>query len=256
LAGPRLHDKAALITGGGSGIGRASAILFAREGARVMVAGFQEETLRETVDTIATEGNAAAYVVGDVRSAIDAERIVAATIERWGRIDVLFNNAGIEFVGEIHETPEERWDQVLDTNLKGIYLVSKAAIPHLIRQGGGAIVNTASQLGLVAAPSFAAYSASKGGAVNLTRAMALDLAKYNIRVNALCPGAVETPLLLRQFAGRSGPQGTLEDLANLHALKRLAQPIEIAYPALFLASDESSFMTGSTLVVDGGYTAW
>jgi NAD(P)-dependent dehydrogenase (short-subunit alcohol dehydrogenase family) len=156
----------------------------------------------------------------------------------------------------MQDLPEDRWDLVVDTNLKGIYQLSRAAIPRMIRQGGGTIINTASQLGWVGVPNFSAYCASKGGVVNLTRAMALELAVHKIRVNALCPGAVETPLLLRQFeGGRSGPQGSLQALAGLHALKRIAQPIELAYPALFLASDESSFMTGASLVVDGGYIA-
>jgi NAD(P)-dependent dehydrogenase (short-subunit alcohol dehydrogenase family) len=244
-----------LVTGGGSGIGQASCRLFAQEGARVMVGGLPENALREVAEAIRADGHAADHVAGDVRVAADAERMVAATVDRFGQIDVLFNNAGIEFVAPIQETPEDKWDMVLDTNLKAIYLLSRAAVPHMIRQGGGAIINTASQLGFVAAPNFSAYCASKGGVINLTRAMALDLARHNIRVNALCPGAVETPLLLRQFANRSGPQGTLEDLANMHAMKRIGQPIELAYPALFLASDESSFMTGAALVVDGGYIA-
>jgi NAD(P)-dependent dehydrogenase (short-subunit alcohol dehydrogenase family) len=246
----------ALITGGASGIGRASAILFAREGGRVIVADRDADAAHEVLQTIQQEGGEAACSEGDVRKTTDAERMVAETVARFGRIDILFNNAGIELVAPIQETTDEGWDVVLDTNLKAIYRLSKLAVPHMIRQGGGVIINTASQLGLVAAPDFAAYCASKGGAINLTRAMALDLAKHHIRVNALCPGAVETPLLLRQFENQGGPQGTLDDLAGMHALKRLAQPIELAYPALFLASDESSFMTGAALVVDGGYTAW
>ena len=192
---------------------------------------------------------------GDVRSLADAERVVGVAVAEFGGLDVLFNNAGVEFVGSIEEMPEDRWDFVVDTNLKGIYVMSKAAIPHLKQRGGGSIVNTASQLGWVAAPNFSAYCASKGGVLNMTRAMALELAPFGIRVNALCPGAVDTPMVAREFATGAGPQGTLQMLADLHALKRIAQPVELAYPALFLACDESSFMTGASLVVDGGYTA-
>jgi NAD(P)-dependent dehydrogenase (short-subunit alcohol dehydrogenase family) len=251
----RIAGKVALITGGGTGIGRATALLFAREGSKVMVAGNYPGTVADVVGMIENEGNTAVGSIGDVREAADAERMVEETVARFGRIDILFNNAGIEYVAPIHETPEDKWDLVVDTNLKSIYQVSKFAIPHMIKQNAGIIINTASQLGLVATFDLSAYCASKGGAINLTRAMALDLAKYNIRVNALCPGAVETPMLLRQFEGHAGPQGTLQDLAGMHAMKRIGQPIELAYPALFLASEESSFMTGSALVVDGGYIA-
>lgn len=252
----RLADRVALVTGGGSGIGRASCQLFSAAGARVVVADLSDASLAETLRLIESEGGTAVGAVGDVRLAADAERMVAFAEQHFGRLDILFNNAGVEFVSAIHDLPEDKWDLVLDTNLKGIYQVSRAAVPRMIRQGGGIIINTASQLGWVGVPNFSAYCASKGGVVNLTRAMALELAPHDIRVNALCPGAVETPLLQRQFeGGRSGPQGTLQALADLHALKRIAQPMELAYPALFLASDESSFMTGASLVVDGGYIA-
>jgi NAD(P)-dependent dehydrogenase (short-subunit alcohol dehydrogenase family) len=252
----RLAGNVALVTGGASGIGRASAILFAHEGARIVVADLPGSPIDDTLSAIREAGGQAVAAAGDVRRAEDAERMVATAVAQFGRIDVLFNNAGIEFVASVEDMPEDKWDLVVDTNLKGIYLMSKAAIPRMIQQGGGKIINTASQLGWVGAPRFSAYCASKGGVLNLTRAMALELAPHNIRVNALCPGAVETPLLLRQFGGgRSGPQGTLQMLADLHALKRIAQPVELAYPALFLACDESSFMTGASLVVDGGYIA-
>ena len=250
----RLDGKVALITGGGSGIGRASALLFAREGARVVVAGWVADEVEEVVAQIEQAGGTAISVVGDVGLRVHAERMVEATQEEYGRIDVLLNSAGQELVASVPDTPEEAWDRILDTNLKGVYLVCHAAIPAMIASGGS-IVNVASQLALVAAPSFAAYSASKGGVLNLTRAMALDHARDNIRVNALCPGAVDTPLLRRQFEGQRGPQGTLDDLAAMHPLGRLGRPEELAAAALFLASDESSFMTGAPLIVDGGYTA-
>jgi NAD(P)-dependent dehydrogenase (short-subunit alcohol dehydrogenase family) len=252
----RLAGKVALVTGGASGIGRASCVLFASEGAAVIVADLPGAPIADTLAAIRQAGGRAIAAEGDVRSATDTQRMLATAVAEFGGIDVLFNNAGVEFVSSVEDLPEDKWDLVVDTNLKGIYLMSKAAIPHLIRRGGGSIVNTASQLGWVGVPRFSAYCASKGGVVNLTRAMALELAPHRIRVNALCPGAVETPLLLRQFeGGRSGPQGSLQSLADLHAMKRIAQPVELAYPALFLACDESSFMTGASLVVDGGYIA-
>jgi NAD(P)-dependent dehydrogenase (short-subunit alcohol dehydrogenase family) len=252
----RLAGKVALVTGGASGIGRASCVLFASEGAAVIVADLPGAPIDDTLAAIRQAGGRAIAAEGDVRSATDTQRMLATAVAEFGGIDVLFNNAGVEFVSSVEDLPEDKWDLVVDTNLKGIYLMSKAAIPHLIRRGGGSIVNTASQLGWVGVPRFSAYCASKGGVVNLTRAMALELAPHRIRVNALCPGAVETPLLLRQFeGGRSGPQGSLQSLADLHAMKRIAQPVELAYPALFLACDESSFMTGASLVVDGGYIA-
>jgi NAD(P)-dependent dehydrogenase (short-subunit alcohol dehydrogenase family) len=250
-----LDGKVALVTGGASGIGRASCVLFASEGARVVVADLPGAPADQTLELIRQAGGRAVAATGDVRSVTDAERVVEVAVAEFGGLDVLFNNAGVEYMGSVEEMPEDKWDLVVDTNLKGIYVMSKAAIPHLKRRGRGSIVNTASQLGWVAAANFSAYCASKGGVLNMTRAMALELAPFGIRVNALCPGAVDTPMVAREFASGAGPQGTLQMLADLHALKRIAQPVELAYPALFLACDESSFMTGASLVVDGGYIA-
>ena len=247
--------KVALVTGGGSGIGRASCECFAREGARVAVADWRRDAAEEVVEEVRAAGGVAIATGGDVAIAADAERMVADTVEAFGRLDVLMANAGQELVADVLETDEAHWDRVLGTNLKGCFLCAKAALPHLLRAGGGSIILTASQLAFVGAERFAAYAASKGGALNLARAMALDYAPHGVRVNALCPGAVETPLLLRQFAGQDGPQGSLADLVALHPLGRLARPEEIANAALFLAGDESSFVTGSALVVDGGYLA-
>lgn len=252
----RLADKVAFITGGGSGIGRASAELFAREGATIAVADRDAAAAEAVAQAIGAAGGRALALVGDVGRAPDVERMVQEAVAAFGRIDVLLSCAGQELVAGVLETPEEAWDRVLDTNLKGIYLVARAVLPQMLRQGGGSIVNVASQLALVGAERFAAYTASKGGVLSLTRSMALDHARQGIRVNALCPGAVDTPLLRRQFEQGAGPQGTLEDLARLHPVGRLGRPEEIAAAALFLASDEASFMTGAALVVDGGYTAW
>jgi NAD(P)-dependent dehydrogenase (short-subunit alcohol dehydrogenase family) len=254
--GRRLAGKVALVTGGGTGIGLATAEEFARQGASVVVAGRRPEPLEHAVEAIRASGGVAEAAPGDVGRADDAARLVAETVAAYGRIDVLVNNAGQELVANLLDTSDDWWDRVMDTNLKSVYLLSREALPHMIEDGGGSIVNVASQLALVGAQNFAAYTASKGGVLNLTRSMALDHALQNVRVNALCPGAIDTPLLRRQFEDQEGPQGTLEDLANLHPMKRLGRPEEIAHAAVFLASDESSFMTGAALVVDGGYIAW
>jgi NAD(P)-dependent dehydrogenase (short-subunit alcohol dehydrogenase family) len=251
----RLAGKAALVTGGGSGIGRAICERFAREGARVAVADWRREAAEETVARILGEGDHAIATSGDVAVPADAERMVAETVDAFGQLDVLAANAGQELVATAVETTPEQWQRVLGTNLTGCFLLARAAIPALRRAGGGSIVLTASQLAFVGAERFVAYAASKGGVLNLARALALDHSRDGIRVNALCPGAVETPLLLRQFEGQDGPRGTLADLAALHPLGRLGRPEEIAAAALFLASDEASFVTGSALVVDGGYLA-
>ena len=251
----RLEGKVALVTGGGSGIGRAICERFAREGARVAVADWRREAAEETVARIVAERGTALATNGDVASPDDAERMVAETVGAYGKLDVLVANAGQALVATAVETTPEQWERTIGTNLTGCFLLARAAIPRLVAAGGGSIVLTASQLAFVGAERFAAYAASKGGVLNLVRALALDHARDSIRINALCPGAVETPLLLDQFAGQDGPQGSLDDLVALHPLGRLGQPEEIAAAALFLASDEASFVTGSALVVDGGYLA-
>jgi 2-keto-3-deoxy-L-fuconate dehydrogenase len=255
MASRRLDGKVALVTGGGSGIGRAICERFAHEGARVAVADWRADSAWETVGRIVAASGQALGLSGDVAEPETAERLVSDTVRAFGKLDILIASAGQELVATAPETTPDQWQRILGTNLTGCFLVARAAIPALQAAGGGSIVLVASQLALVAAQRFAAYAASKGGVLNLARALALDHARDGIRVNALCPGAVETPLLLRQFEGQDGPQGTLADLAALHPLGRLGQPAEIAAAALFLASDEASFVTGSALVVDGGYLA-
>jgi NAD(P)-dependent dehydrogenase (short-subunit alcohol dehydrogenase family) len=253
----RLQDKVALITGGGSGIGRACASLFAREGARVVVADQDEAYLGEATRQLESESADFTVVVGDVSAASDVERMVEATVQAYGRLDVLVNSAGITS-RQLPDTAsaEEVWDRVVDVNLKGTYLACWYAVPEMRRSGGGSIVNLASIMGLVGYPvgrggGFNPYPASKGGVLQLTRNLAIDGAADGIRVNCICPGYVEsnlTRVLTEDAAMRQGIEAR-------HPMGRLARPEEIANAALFLASDESSFVTGAPLIVDGGYTA-
>ena len=252
----QLQDKVAIVTGANSGIGEAIAMLFAQEGAKVVVCARRPDAGQATVDKIKAEGNEAILSVCDVAKKDDIYATVDLAVKTWGKVDVAVNNAGMALVKNVLETSDDEWDQVMNTNVKSIFHMAKAVIPHMTKQGGGSIINVASQLAMVAAPNFAVYTAGKGAILNFTRALALDHAKDGIRVNCLCPGAVATPLLLNQFKGQDGPQGGLQDLINMHPIGRLGRPEEQATAALFLASDMSSFMTGAPLVIDGGYIAW
>jgi len=251
----RLANKVAIVTGSGSGIGRASALLFAKEGAKVSVADMDEKGGRETVESIKSNGGEAIFVRTDVSKAADAENMVKETVSKFGKLDILFNNAGINPLGTVVDTSEAVWDAVIDVNLKGIFLCSKYAIPEMIRHGGGAIVNTASINAVAALPNEVAYHASKGGVAALTRAMAIDHIAQSVRVNCICPGVTATPLVVKYVRESKNPQETEKLLLREQPINRFAKPEEIAQAALFLASDEASFVTGTTLFVDGGYTA-
>lgn len=247
----RLKDKVAIITGAASGIGKATAKLFAEHGAKVVVADIDSEGSEQTVTEIHDEGNVAIFINTDVTIKRDTQNLVTQTVETFGKLDILFNNAGIAMRLPVAELPEEDWYRCLDVNLNGVFLCAKAAIPAMKKNGNGVIINMSSIYGIVGADVRAAYVASKGAVTNLTRGMALDYAQDNIRVNCICPGFVETPLV-------SGVVRTPEEyqkLADKHPMRRLGQPIEIAYGALYLASDESGFVTGIALPIDGGYTA-
>lgn len=247
----RLKGKVAIVTGGGSGIGEATALTFAKEGARITVADVADSAGNNTVEQIRASGGDGIYVHADVTSASEIQGVVRETIGNYGKLDVLFNNAGIAMRLGVAELPEEDWDRCIAINLKGAYLGSKYAIPAMIANGGGSIINTASIYGIVGGLNRAAYVASKGGIVNLTRGMALDYANNNIRVNCICPGFTDTPLI-KNFVETPTKYKALVDQ---HPMGRLAKPLDVAYGALYLASDESAFVTGIALPIDGGYTA-
>jgi NAD(P)-dependent dehydrogenase (short-subunit alcohol dehydrogenase family) len=250
----RLEDKVALITGAGSGIGREAALLFAREGASVVVAEVADDAGRKTAADIEEAGGRAHFVHADVSRSDDVRAMVEEAEKTYGRLNVLFNNAGVfpDADGSVLDTDEDTWDFVLRVNLKGIFLGCKYGIPALLRAGGGSIVNTASFVALMgAATPQIAYTASKGGVLALTREVAIEFARKGIRVNALCPGPVDTPLLQELFRD---PERRARRLVHI-PMGRLARADEVAKAALFLASDESSYINGAAFTVDGGITA-
>jgi NAD(P)-dependent dehydrogenase (short-subunit alcohol dehydrogenase family) len=250
----RLQDKVAVITGAGSGIGREAALLFAREGASVVVADVNETGGRAVVGEIESTGGRALFQDVDVSQAGSVAEMVRAAEETFGRVDVLYNNAGIfpDEDSSVLDTSEEVWDRVMEVNLKGVFLCCKHGIPALLRAGGGSIINVASFVALVgAAVPQIAYTASKGGVLSMTREIAVEFARRNIRANALCPGPVETPLMASLLADPARRQRRLVHIPP----GRFAQASEIARAALFLASDESSYVNGATFVADGGITA-
>jgi NAD(P)-dependent dehydrogenase (short-subunit alcohol dehydrogenase family) len=250
----RLDGKVALITGAGSGMGRAAAELFASEGARVVVTDVVDDGGNATVAAIRAAGGDATYVRADVSKWRDCEAMVQCATDTYGALHVLYNNAGI-FPGDdggVLDTPETTWDSVMEINLKGVWLGCRAGIPAMIASGGGSIVNVASFVALMgAATAQIAYTASKGGVLSMTREMAVEYARQGIRANALCPGPIQTPLLEELL---SDPVRRARRLVHI-PMGRLGRAEELAQAALFLASDDSSFMTGASLVVDGGITA-
>jgi NAD(P)-dependent dehydrogenase (short-subunit alcohol dehydrogenase family) len=251
-----LKNRVALITGGSSGIGMAIAERFLREGAKVMITGRSKkrcDAIQKQLETIGAD--AVDSATGDVSKWDDVRGIVEKTVSRFGRIDILVNNAGIYLEKRIEETTEDEWDRVININLKGVFLCCKEVYPHFKKQGCGTIVNMSSDSGVSGNLDEAAYCASKGGVTNLTRAMALDYAKENIRVNAICPAVINTPMLQREVDIQEDKEAYLKEMDGMHPVGRIGRPEEVAFAVLMVASDEASFITGANISVDGGVTA-
>jgi NAD(P)-dependent dehydrogenase (short-subunit alcohol dehydrogenase family) len=252
----RLAGKVALITGGGTGIGRAIAVAFAREGASVAIAGRRLEKIKEVVSEIEKHGGTALALQCDVSQAKDADRAINETSKKFGKLNVLVNNAGTLSVSTVDTITEEDWDRVITVNLKGPFLMSRAALKEFRKNGGGTIVNIGSVLGLVAMKDRAAYCASKGGVTMLTKAMALDHAHENVRVNCICPSIVETELVKGLFDDSEQGKRLKQSRMGTIPLGRFGKPADVADLAVFLASEESSWLTGAAIPLDGGLTAF
>ena len=245
-----LAGKVALVTGGSSGIGRASALAFAKEGAQVVIADVATEGGEQTVSMVQDAGGQAIFVKTDVSQTRDVEVMVNAAVEAYGRLDCAFNNAGIDGrSGPVHQYPEELWDQVIATNLKGVWLCIKYEAPQMLKQGGGAIVNDSSVAGLVTGANISAYTASKHGLIGLTKAAAMDYAASGIRVNAVCPGVIRTPMVEGAIAEDPNREAVM---ISREPIGRLGTPEEVAEVVVWLCTDAASFVTGTAIPVDGG----
>ena len=252
----RLKNKVAIITGAGSGQGRAAALIFSTQGARIAVSDWKPELGEKTVTLVKKAGGEAIFIRTDVSESADVQNLVRTTVSTYGRIDILYNNAGVGFssplsMSDVIDTPEADWDRVIAINLRSMYLTAKYGIPEMIKSGGGSIINTASIAALIGSEAAHAYTAAKGGMVALSRALAVEFGPKNIRVNCICPGAIDTPMI----APVIDPLKKTGRPFMASPIRRLGTPEDIANCALYLASDESSFVTGATLVVDGGYVA-
>lgn len=251
----RLASKVALITGGGTGIGRAIALRFAREGAQLGLMGRRQEPLEQVAAEIAVQGGQALAIAADATRSADAEHAIRSTVERFGQLNVLVNNAGAVHAGTVEKTSEEEFQRLIDANLKTTFLMSRAALPELRKAGGGSVINIGSFLGLVGIQNRAVYCAAKGGVIQLTRAMALDHAAEKIRVNCICPNAVETEMFAGAMAQYANPSAELARRMAGIPLGRIGQPDDVAQLAVYLACEESSWMTGAAIPLDGGVTA-
>jgi NAD(P)-dependent dehydrogenase (short-subunit alcohol dehydrogenase family) len=253
----RVQNKVALVTGGGLGLGRASAMLLAREGAKVMVTDLKEQEGRAVADEIVEAGGEAMFMRQDVALEADWDAVMAATVRRFGRLDILVNNAGVALGGDVESTTLQQWRALMAVNLDGVFLGTQRAIAAMKNTGGGSIINLSSIEGLIGDANLAAYNASKGGVRIFTKSAALHCAKagYKIRVNSVHPGYIWTPMVEHYLATQPDPEAAKAFVASLHPVGHLGEPNDIAYGVVYLASDESKFVTGAELVIDGGYTA-
>ena len=243
-------NKVALVTGGSSGIGRATALAFAQKGAKILIASRRIKESEATVQLVKNAGSEAIFVKTDVTKATEVENLISKAVETYGRLDYAFNNAGTEGISGLGiDQTEENWHQIIDTNLKGVWLSMKYEIPQMLKQGGGAIVNNASVAGLIGLSNASIYCASKHGVIGLTKSLALEHAKNNIRINTVCPAAIQTDMLDRAF----GEEDKAE-IAQAHPIGRIGKPEEVAEAVVWLCSDAASFVTGHSLAIDGGYT--
>lgn len=242
----KLQDRVAIITGGASGIGVATAKLFVSEGAKVVLVDLNEEKGKAFQEELQAQGAEALFVKANITSEEEVANVFKETTNKFGKVDTVFNNAGIGRVHSSHDLDYSEWRNTVNVDLDGVFLVAREAIRGMLESGGGTIVNTASMYGWVGSPGSAAYNAAKAGVINLTRSLALEYAEKNIRINALCPGFIDTPII---------PEESKKELSSITPMKRLGKAEEMAKAVLFLASDDSSYMTGNSLTVDGGYTA-
>lgn len=252
----RLEGKTVLITGGGEGIGKATALMFCREGARVGITGRTPEKLEKVVAEAQGNGEIAAFP-GDVSKEEDVEKTVSNFIERFGKIDVLFNNAGILNTGNVETASTDDWKKIIDINVNGTFLVTKHVLPHMKKNGGGSIINNSSVLGFIGCPNSVAYNTSKGAIMQFTRSLAMDYAKEGIRANTVCPGFIKTKMNEDFIGNPPEAQKQLDEMASqIVPMGERGIPDDIAYGLVYLASDESRYMTGASLVIDGGWTAY
>jgi NAD(P)-dependent dehydrogenase (short-subunit alcohol dehydrogenase family) len=249
----RLKGKVALITGAAAGIGRASALLFAQEGASIAAVDLDRDASEALASEIVKAGGRSVAIVGDVSQAAEVQRIVRRTHEQFGRLDILFNNAGIVPHGKIHEIMEAEWDRTMAINVKSMYLLCREVVPMFLDQGSGVILNTSSATALRSVVDRAAYSASKGAVLALTRSMALDYVKNNIRVNCLCPGTIDTPSLGKRLSAFADPVEARRQFIARQPMGRLGTAEEVAQAALYLVSDQAAFVTGTAFSIDGGF---
>lgn len=251
-----LKNKVALVTGGTSGIGYAVAHRYLKEGAKVVISGRTKKKCETVMRRLEKVGKGRVrYAYGDVSKSADAKKLIAETVKQFGRLDILVNSAGIYLEKRAEDTSEEEWNRIIDVDLKGVFLCSKYAYPQFRKQKAGMIINISSDAGITGNPNCAAYCAAKGGVSNLTRAMALDYARENIRVNAICPAVIDTPMNDNEICLHEDPKEYARREAEEHPVGRIGRPEEVAFVALMLASEESGFMTGACVAVDGGLTA-